>query len=111
VPDLPGADGPPSARSGGWIRLAEARPTDELVLVAMADAWMPPLFSRMEVPLAVPTIDLTVHLRGRPDPDDGWCFIETASPVARDGYLVEHARLHDRRGRLLAESRQLALVA
>lgn len=111
VPGDPvGRDGP-RARSGGWLRLAEPRPVDELLLAAMCDAWMPPLFSRVEVPLAVPTVDLTVHFRGRPDPDDGWCFIEVASPVARDGYLVEHARLHDRHGRLLAESRQLAVVA
>lgn len=107
----PAAASEPRARSGGWIRLADGDPVDELVLVAMADAWMPPLFSRVEVPLAVPTVDLTVHLRGRPPAGDPWCFVEFASPVARDGYLVEHGWLRDRTGRLVAESRQLAVVA
>lgn len=100
-----------TARSGGWIRLAADRPVDELVLCAMADAWMPPMFSRVEVPMAVPTVDLTVHFRGRPrDTADPWCFIDVASPISRDGYLVEHGRIHDRHGHLLAESRQLAVV-
>lgn len=101
-----------TARSGGWIRLAADREVDELLLCAITDAWMPPMFSRVQVPLAVPTVDLTVHFRGRPtDPSDPWCFIDVASPVSRDGYLVEHGRIHDRHGRLLAESRQLAVVA
>lgn len=34
----------------------------------MSDAWVPPLFSRVDEPLAVPTIDLTVHFRGRQPP-------------------------------------------
>lgn len=118
LPFRPGAPGPGPdgrddrrARSGGWIRLAEGDPVDELVLVAMSDAWVPPVFSRVEVPLAVPTVDLTVHLRGRPPAGDPWCWVDFASPVARDGFLVEHGRLRDRRGRLVAESRQLAVVA
>jgi acyl-CoA thioesterase len=104
-----------SARCGGWMRLREDDPVAEVVLVAMADAWLPPVFSRIDLPLAVPTVDLTVHFRGRPGPDpsgggDGWVFGEFASPVGRDGYLVETGRLLDRTGRMLAEVRQTALV-
>lgn len=112
--DLPfgaGAQTAPRARNGGWLRPAEPEPVDEVVLTAMADAWMPPLFSRVGQPLAVPTIDLTVHFRGLPaDPLDH-CFVEFASPLARDGYLVEHGRILASDGTLLAESRQLAVVA
>ena len=52
------------AVSGGWIRLADPRPADHLLVAALTDAWMPPLFSRLQERLGVPTIDLTVHFRG-----------------------------------------------
>jgi acyl-CoA thioesterase len=99
------------ARNGGWLRPVEPEPVDEVVLLAMTDAWMPPLFSRVEAPLAVPTVDLTVHFRGLPQDPLDHCFAEFASPLARDGYLVEHGRILARDGRLLVESRQLAVVA
>jgi acyl-CoA thioesterase len=109
--DLPFRPGPGArAHVGGWIRLLGDVAVDEVVLTAMSDAWLPPIFSRLALPLAVPTVDLTVHFRGLPAEDSGWCFVEFASPVSRDGYLVEHGVLRDRTGRLLAESRQLAVV-
>ena len=99
------------ARSGGWLRPAEAEPIDEVVLLAMSDAWVPPLFSRVDEPLAVPTIDLTVHFRRLPEDPLDHCFVLFDSPLAVGGYLVEHGRTWDRHGRLLAESRQLAVLA
>ena len=111
LPFRPGPTGEAKARCGGWLRPAEPEPVDEVVLTAMSDAWMPPIFCRVDHPLAVPTIDLTVHYRGLPaDPQDH-CFVEFAAPVARDGYLVEHGRILARDGTLLVESRQLAVVA
>ncbi|MGB3411550.1 MAG: thioesterase family protein [Microthrixaceae bacterium] len=100
-----------TARSGGWIRPAEDEPIDEVVLAAMSDAWMPPIFSRIAEPLAVPTIDLTIHFRGLPTDPLDYCFALFDSPLARDGYLVEHGRIYSSDGRLLIESRQLAVVA
>ncbi len=101
----------PTAMSGGWIRPAEAEPVDEVVLAAMTDAWVPPIFSRVAQPLAVPTIDLTIHFRGLPADPLAHCFAVFDSPLARDGYLVEHGRIFSAEGALLAESRQLAVVA
>ncbi len=109
-----------TAETGGWLRLKESPEVDEMVLVAMSDAWMPPVFSRASEQLAVPTVDLTVHFRGRPSDvlsgpaaggeEAAWCFVRFASPVARDGYLVEHGSVWDSTGRLLADVRQLAVV-
>lgn len=101
----------PTAMSGGWLRPAEPEPIDEIVLAAMSDAWMPPIFSRVAEPLAVPTIDLTIHFRGLPADPLAHCFVVFESPVSRDGYLVEHGRIFSAEGTLLAESRQLAVVA
>ena len=109
---------PPAQRTahcGGWMRVAESMEVvDEPVLCAMSDAWLPPLFSRVEAQLAVPTVELTVHFRRRPSmdhPDSGWCFMDMASPVASDGFIVEHGRILGPDGALLAESRQLAVLA
>lgn len=112
LPFRPGSGGRvATARCGGWIRPVEPVPVDEVALVAMSDAWLPPIFSRVDRPLAVPTVDLTVHVRRLPEDPMDFCFAEFDSPLALDGYLVEHGRLLDRHGRLLAESRQLAVVA
>jgi acyl-CoA thioesterase len=112
LPFQPRSDGAaPRARCGGWLRPAEPEPIDEIVLAAMSDAWLPPIFSRVDHPLAVPTVDLTVHFRALPSDPLDFCFAEFDSPLAADGYLVEHGRVLDRDGRLLIESRQLAVVA
>lgn len=111
LPFRPSATGERKALTGGWLRPAEPEPIDEVVLAAMADAWMPPIFSRIDQPIAVPTIDLTIHFRDLPTDPQDFCFVVFDSPLASGGYLVEHGRILDRDGRLLAESRQLAVVA
>jgi acyl-CoA thioesterase len=111
LPFRPSTSEEPTAMTGGWLRPLEAEPIDEVVLAAMTDAWMPPIFSRLQEPLAVPTIDLTIHFRSRPADPLSHCFVVFDSPIARDGYLVEHGRIYSAEGVLLAESRQLAVVA
>lgn len=98
------------ARSGGWLRPVEAVPIDEVVLAAMSDAWMPPIFSRLSEQLAVPTVDLTIHFRDLPADPLGFCFVIFDSPIASHGYTVEHGRILSPEGRLLVESRQLAVL-
>ncbi|MCB1257443.1 MAG: thioesterase family protein [Microthrixaceae bacterium] len=99
------------ARSGGWLRPVEQVPVDEVVLAAMSDAWMPPVFSKLAAPAPVPTVDLTIHFRSLPADPLGFCFVLFESPVASHGYLVEHGQLLAPDGTLLAESRQLAVLA
>jgi acyl-CoA thioesterase len=100
-----------TAHTGGWIRLAEPEPLSSPLVAAYADGWIPALFSRFTEPVAVPTIDLTIHFR-RPVPDDydDWCFVEFRSRAALDGYLDEDGSIWTSDGRLLAQSRQLALL-
>ena len=108
-----GAD---EAVSGGWIRLAEPRPVDHLLMAALTDAWMPPIFTTvtMEKPVGVPTIDLTIHFRA-PLPveglaDDAWLFVHFRTRVAAEGFIEEDGEIWSPDGRLLAQSRQLALL-
>ena len=102
-----------SMRVGGWIRFRESGVLDECALVAMTDAWWPPVIAEMhrfDRPMAVPTIDLTVHLRLRPPADTEWVQAIYSSPLADDGYLTEHARLRVPGTGLVAESTQLAIL-
>jgi acyl-CoA thioesterase len=103
---------PPAAGAevGGWIRLAEEQPVDDLVVAALTDAWLPAVFSRMTEPSAVPTVDLTIHFRSPPPARPEWCLVRFRSRHAEDGYVEEDGEVWAQDGRLLAQSRQLALV-
>ena len=108
-----------SAHSGGWIRLRAAESPEpdpdavvrRALLVALTDAWVPPIFSKVSVPLAVPTVDLTVHLRSPLPADyDDWFLVEFRSETSVDGFVEEDGRVWTRDGLLVAQSRQLAVV-
>jgi acyl-CoA thioesterase len=110
-PPFSGAD---HAVAGGWIRLnpAEgARPADHILVTALADAWMPPIFTRIGDRVGVPTIDLTVHFRAPMPPGDaGWFLVVFRSQMAADGFVEEDGEVWSTDGRLLAHSRQLAVL-
>jgi acyl-CoA thioesterase len=105
-PFTAGAD----AETGGWIRTRDGDPIDDLLLVALTDAWPPAIFARLEAPVGVPTIELTVHLRGAPSPGSEWCLVRFRTLEVGAGYLEETGEVWSTDGRLLAESRQLAVV-
>ncbi|HEU4658781.1 MAG TPA: thioesterase family protein [Capillimicrobium sp.] len=98
------------AVTGGWIRLREPRPLDELAIVAIADAWWPAPFSVVDRPMVAPTIDLTVHVRAPLPRDHDDVLVDVRSDVARDGFFEEDVRIFARDGTLLAHARQLALL-
>ena len=111
------AIGPPAftggneAVTGGWLRLRDPEPTEAHVLVQIADAWIPAIFGVTSERLGVPTVDLTVHLRQAVLPeDDGWVLVRFRTRLAAAGYLEEDGEIWDRAGRLLAHSRQLAVI-
>jgi acyl-CoA thioesterase len=102
------------AESGGWIRLAEPQVVDSIVVAAYMDAWVPAIFTRVVGPLAVPTVDLTVHFRA-PLPltgaaiDDHY-LTRFRTSTAADGFLEEDGELWSPGGVLVAQSRQLAVL-
>ncbi|MGH3249104.1 MAG: thioesterase family protein [Trebonia sp.] len=90
----------------GWMRFTDGREPDLLSLPMFVDAVAPAAF---EIGLRrVTTVELTVHLRARPAP--GWLAFRTLTRYLADGYHEEDAELWDSTGRLVAQSRQLALV-
>lgn len=97
-----------TASMAGWMRFADERPADLLSLPLFADAFPPAVFNA-GLPLTwVPTVQLTVHLRGRPAP--GWLRGQFRTRLVAHGYLEEDGDVWDAQGRLVAMSRQLALA-
>ena len=112
IGDPPFSGGP--SVSGGWLRLAEPRLADHLLVAAFMDAWLPPVFIRTTTPLAVPTVDLSIHFRHPlpvpgAQPDDHYLAV-FRSQVAAEGFIEEDGELWTADGRLLAQSRQLAVL-
>jgi acyl-CoA thioesterase len=96
---------------GGWMRTAQERRSDAPLLAAMTDALMPPAFLRLEQRPVVPTIDLTIHFRAPlPAGAHPWVLGIFTSAISAGGVCTEDGQLWSEDGRLLAESRQLAIV-
>jgi acyl-coenzyme A thioesterase PaaI-like protein len=96
------------AEIAGWFAFADAQPIDAIALLLVADAFAPPVFNT-ELPVAwVPTLELTVHVRGTPAPGPLRCAF--ASRFIHGGLLEEDGEIWDSRGVLVAQSRQLALI-
>lgn len=96
----------------GWIRLVEPRPLDLPLLAALPDGWMPGTWARLRTPSGKVTVDLTTHFRGDivPTPD-GWCFLRIRTRHVERGFADEDCEVWGPGGRLLAQSRQLVLLA
>jgi len=96
-----------------WIRPPTHRPLDAAMLVAITDALPPPIFVTEVGPMAVPTVDLTVHIRAmlssvKWQPGD-WVLARFMTQYASGGFLEEDGALWTADGVLIAHSRQLAL--
>jgi len=101
--------GEPSGRGEiqGWLRLADGREPDPLMLLFAADA-LPPTTFDLGLPGWTPTLELTVHVRALPAP--GWLRVRHATRNLAGGLLEEDAEVWDSTDRLVAQSRQLAMV-
>jgi acyl-CoA thioesterase len=90
-----------------WFRMRERHEPDLFALLLAVDAGPPTVFNLARYGWA-PTVELTVLLRGIPAP--GWLLCETRTNAFGGGWFDEDATVWDSRGRLVAQSRQLALA-
>jgi acyl-CoA thioesterase len=92
----------------GWFRLRDGEPIDTVALLCAVDAFPPTAFNAA-LPVAwTPTLELTAHIRARPAP--GWLRCQFTTRFVSGGFLEEDGEVWDASGRLVAQSRQLALV-
>ena len=101
------AVGKPSGtgRIQGWLRMADPREPDPLLLLLAVDA-LPPVTFDLGLLGWTPTLELTVHLRAMPAP--GWLRVVASTRNLAGGFLEEDAEVWDSADRLVAQSRQLA---
>ena len=109
APDTPFLTGQRSEETvvTGWIRFADGRPPDVASLPMFVDAFPPAVFSLGPAGW-VPTIELTVHVRARPVP--GWLRCRFETRFVAGSYLEEDGEVWDESDRLVAQSRQLAML-
>lgn len=106
--------GEPTGRAeiAGWFAFADGAPADAAIdaigLLLVSDALAPAVFNT-ELPVGwVPTVELTVHVRGVPAPGPLRCRF--TSRFIHGGLLEEDGEMWDSTGALVAQSRQLALT-
>lgn len=92
-----------------WVRLRTDRPYDAASLVVLTDVLPPALYATTGTPVPVPTVDLQVTLADAP-PAAGWVLTHIASRTSAGGWCVDDSEVWDRRGRLLAQARQVRRV-
>lgn len=96
--------------SGGWLRAHGGEEMSPELIALYTDAWWPAPFSVMTDFAPAPTLELTIHFRARPDPADPLALVRFRAEASIDGLFDEQGEVWDRNGRLLAQSRQLALL-
>ena len=103
-------DGDPStpAEVCAWLGFSDGAAPDVFSLPLFADALPPPIFRRVGFTGWVPTVELTVHVHRAPAP--GLLRACFATSYVTGGLLHEDGRLWDSAGRLVALSRQLAVL-
>ncbi|GAC1322906.1 MAG: thioesterase family protein [Mycobacteriales bacterium] len=89
----------------GWLRFADGHDADPLSLLLIGDVFPPTAFN-LGLTGWVPTIEMTVHVRGIPVP--GWLRMVVTTRNVSGGYLEEDAEIWDEADQLVAQSRQLA---
>jgi acyl-CoA thioesterase len=97
-----------SGETTGWLRFVDGRDPDVWALPLFADAFPPSIFELHVGQSWVPTLELTVHVRAVPAP--GWLRGRFSTRFLTNGFFEEDGELWDSGGRLVAISRQHAMV-
>ncbi|MFT4769261.1 MAG: acyl-CoA thioesterase [Glaciecola sp.] len=92
----------------GWLRFPDNQPMDPFGLLLATDGFPPTIFNA-NLPVAwTPTVELTAHIRAIPEP--GWLRCRFSTRFISGGMMEEDGEVWDSSGRLVAQSRQLALT-
>lgn len=91
----------------GWFSMVEPRDPDPLMVLLVVDA-LPPVTFDLGMPGWAPTLELTVHVRAKPAP--GPLRVRHVTRNVAHGMFEEDCEVWDGADRLVAQSRQLALL-
>ncbi|WP_067538742.1 thioesterase family protein [Nocardia crassostreae] len=94
-----------------WIALVPELVTDAASLAVLADALPPTIFPTLTVPLAVPTVAMSLYAHTDLAVAPAQPVLVTASNVSTGGgWSVDDVDIRDRAGRLLVQARQTRRV-
>ena len=96
-----------TAEVRGWLAFADGREPDPLALLYAADSF-PPATLELATLGWVPTLELTVYVRGVPSP--GPLIVRQRARLVQAELVDELCHVWDSRGRLVAQATQLAGV-
>ncbi len=100
-------NGSGAAAMRGWFRLRDSEPLDVFAVLLALDGFPPAIFNA-NLPVGwVPTVELTGHIRRRPDSE--WLQAQIRSRYIFGGFLEEDVEIWDDEG-LVALGRQLAML-
>lgn len=94
-------------RADYWMKPIDDRPYDDVALGIMVDAY-PPVTAEINQ-IASATVHLTVHFRQTPEP--GWLRFVTRTHHVLNGFHEEDVEVYDSAGKLVAQSRQIAILS
>jgi len=100
---IPVGDGSP-ARIAGHVRPLEVRPIDAAWLAVIGDYFPPSPFRRFDPPIGGVSIDYTVHIHERPDPEVDWLEGVFTARTSVGGIALERGTLALPGGALVAET-------
>jgi len=103
---LSNGDGTPLIR--GWMAFRDGTDVDVEALLLAVDI-APPTVAHLGYRGWAPTVELSCLLRGAPAP--GWLAFEAKATQVNGAWFDEESSVWDATGRLVAQSRQLALVS
>ena len=111
-PAIGGFVGSGTPEIGGWMRPAEHGAVDVPTAAFLLDAFWPAAYPRLDSAVGAPTVDLTMHFRRELPATAPGEFVlgRFSSRLLHDGFFEEDGELWAPDGRLLAQSRQLAIV-
>jgi acyl-CoA hydrolase len=94
---------------GGWLRHKHPGPTDAAAILALIDAWPPPVLVLLNEHAAASTVTWHVTLVQPPpvQPIDDWWFFRGEAVTAAGGHVDMQGTLYTRDGTLIARSTQL----
>ena len=92
----------------GWFALADDEHMTSFTMLQVCDSFPPAIVSTSRTMGWSPTVELTVHVRARRTPR--MLRAQFAYRFASRGNVEEDGEIWDSSGRLVAQSRQLALV-
>lgn len=102
----PASGGEPELNAWIRVRPPSARWSPLVQLCLIADALPPSAFVLLPEPVALPTVELTVHLARTPPAAGAWVRLRQRMTWLDDDVAVDDAVLHDGSGRLVALVRQ-----